>query len=155
MTIKIPIRFSPMPSMQKSGCKDSLIFLEKNTCLSYSFTRTYSACKSKSVKFHDKTHQKINEPSITHPDLQLKMGCRIFRCHRCLQISNKLFAQAIHNNQVLHKTQFRGTNYHTTLKHTNIHSLMYVICPKCKSHRLKKKKRVDALVLIHSNKMPS
>ncbi len=98
--------------------------------------------QSNSIKFHYKTHQKINNLSITHPDLQLKMEYRIFRCHRCLQISDKLFVQAIHNNQVLHKTQFRCTNCHTTLKHTNIHSLKYVICPKCKSHRFKKQKEL-------------
>ena len=92
------------------------------------------------AKLHYKTHQKIVKLSKQLPDLELKMEYRIYRCHRCLQISSKLFVQAINNGKVLHKTHFRCATCQTMLRHTNIRSLKYATCPKCKSKRFKKLK---------------
>lgn len=98
--------------------------------------------KTKPVAFHYKTERKLKELMKKYPDIQLKMEYRIFRCHYCLQIFDKLFVQFVSDDKILHETHFRCMNCHTTLKHTNIHSLKYAICPKCKSPNFKKEKEL-------------
>ncbi|MGQ8336610.1 hypothetical protein ACUNWD_08675 [Sunxiuqinia sp. A32] len=94
------------------------------------------------VKLHYKTQEKIINLSKTHNDLHLKMEFRIYRCKNCLQVSDRLYVEVIQNDKVLHKTQFKCSQCQLRLKHTNIHSLKYVICPKCKGNRFLKNKEL-------------
>jgi DNA-directed RNA polymerase subunit RPC12/RpoP len=74
--------------------------------------------------------------------LQIKTEYKIYRCHKCLQISDKLFVQVSADGKVLHETKFKCANCNTNLKHTNIHRLKFAICPKCKSNRFEKMKEL-------------
>ncbi len=98
--------------------------------------------QSSQLKLHYKTHQKILQLNKTHKNLHLKMEYRIFRCRKCLQVSDRLFVQVMQEDKVLHKTRFKCSSCKITLTHTNIHSLKYAICPKCKSNRFKKSKEL-------------
>ena len=91
---------------------------------------------------HYKTRQKIVELAQKHDDLHVKMEFKIYRCHQCLQLSDKLFIQVENGTQVLHKTRFKCANCKITLRHTNIHRVKFAICPKCKSNRFQKSKEL-------------
>ncbi len=98
--------------------------------------------KSGRVKLHYKTHKKILDLNKQHNNLHLKMEYRIHRCHQCLQVSDRLNVEVLHGEKILHKTRFKCAACKITLTHTNIHSLKYAICPKCKSKKFKKSKEL-------------
>jgi len=99
-----------------------------------------SHLQSKQVKMHYRTLEKINQLHKRYTDLQLNIEFRIYRCKQCLQVSNKLFIQAIKDNTILHQTHFKCAQCKLRLKHTNIHSLKYASCPKCQGKRFTKNK---------------
>ena len=98
--------------------------------------------KSPLIKLHHMTRKKIIELSKTNKNLHIKTEYRIFRCHNCSQISDKLVVQVFSDDQLLHETKFRCATCQTGLKHTKIHSLKYAICPKCKSNKFRKEKEL-------------
>jgi DNA-directed RNA polymerase subunit RPC12/RpoP len=103
-----------------------------------------SVLDSKQINLHYKTRNKITALAKQGQQLQIKTEYKIYRCHKCLQISDKLVVQVLADGQILHETQFKCANCNSKLKHTNIHRLKFAICPKCKSKRFEKTK---ALVL--------
>ena len=102
----------------------------------------HSILDSNQIHLHYKTRQKIIQLAKTHKQLQIQTEYKIYRCHQCLQISDKLFVQISHDDKVLHRTKFKCANCNSTLKHTNIHRLKFAICPKCKSKRFEKTKEL-------------
>ena len=101
-----------------------------------------SYLKKKKSMLHYKTHQKLIELKELYENLHLKMEYQIYRCKSCLQVSDRLFAQIMQGDKILHKTRFKCPSCKIRLKHTNIHSLKYASCPKCKSKRFKKSKEL-------------
>ena len=94
------------------------------------------------LKLHYKTNKKVIVLSKQHSDLQLRMEYQIYRCKTCLQVSDRLFVQVMDGDKTLHKTKFRCPSCHVRLKHTNIHSLKYATCPRCKSYKFSKSKEL-------------
>ena len=94
------------------------------------------------IRLHYKTREKIIELSKIHKNLHIETEYQIFRCRHCFQISDKLVVQVFLEDKLLHKTQFKCANCQSGLKHTNIHSLKYAICPKCKSNKFRKGKEL-------------
>lgn len=101
-----------------------------------------SVLDSTQIKLHYKTRQKIVQLEKGHKQLQIKTEYKIYRCHRCFQISDKLFVQVTQDDEVLHETKFKCAHCNITLKHTNIHRLKFAICPKCKSRQFEKSKEL-------------
>lgn len=99
-----------------------------------------SVMNSNQIKLHYKTRQKIKALAQSHEQLQLKTEYKIYRCHRCLQLSDKLVVAVWNGDHLLHQTQFKCANCNTRLKHTNIHRVKFAICPKCKSKLFEKSK---------------
>jgi len=97
---------------------------------------------SNSRLVHYKTRRKIAKLTEKYQHLHVKMEYKIYRCHQCLQLSDKLFIQVERDGLVLHQTHFRCSNCGITLKHTNIHRVKFAICPKCKSKRFEKSKEL-------------
>ena len=97
---------------------------------------------NKKFKLHYKTHQKVVSLNASHPNLQLRMEYQIYRCKSCLQVSDRLFVQVKLGEKILHQTRFQCPSCKTKLKHTNIHSLKYATCPRCKSYKFKKSKEL-------------
>lgn len=98
--------------------------------------------KSNHDQLHYKTRQKIVELVKKHGELHVVMEYKIYRCHQCLQLSDKLYIRVEKDSQVLHKTRFKCASCRITLKHTNIHRVKFAICPKCKSNRFEKSKEL-------------
>lgn len=98
--------------------------------------------QSSQVKLHYKTHLKILQLNEKYQNLYLKMEYRIYRCRKCLQVSDRLFVHVMYEDIVLHKTHFRCSSCKITVKPTNIHRLKFAICPKCKSKRFEKSKEL-------------
>ena len=101
-----------------------------------------SILHSSQIKLHYKTQRKISELNQQYNHLRLKTEYKIYRCRQCLQISDKLFVQVFHDDELLHETQFKCANCNIKLKHTNIHRLKFAICPKCKSKQFEKVKEL-------------
>jgi Zn finger protein HypA/HybF involved in hydrogenase expression len=104
---------------------------------------TVAEClKSPLIKLHYKTRKKIIELSKIHKNLHIETEYRIFRCRNCFLLSDKLVVQVFLEDRLLHETKFKCANCQTGLKHTNLHSLKYAICPKCKSNKFRKEKEL-------------
>lgn len=101
-----------------------------------------SVLASTQINLHYKTRKKNNELIKTGEPLQIKTEYKIYRCHKCLQISDKLFVQVLSGTEVLHETRFKCAGCNIRLKHTNIHSLKFAICPRCKSKQFEKTKEL-------------
>lgn len=95
-----------------------------------------------SVKLHYKTLLKIKQLSRKKKELHLRIEYQVHRCRICNKISDRLFVQLTDDGRVLHETKFKCAQCNVRLKHTNIHRLKYVVCPKCKSRGFKKEKEL-------------
>ena len=102
----------------------------------------HAVLHSNQINLHYKTRQKIEELAKLHDQLEIKLEYKIYRCKKCLQISDKLYIQVLLDEKILHETHFKCANCNIRLKHTNIHRLKFAICPKCKSNRFEKSKEL-------------
>ena len=101
-----------------------------------------SILQSTQVPLHYKTRHKITQLLQGSKNIRIVTEYRIYRCLKCLQISDKLYVRVTLDEKVLHETKFRCANCNIGLKHTNIHRLKFAICPKCKSRKFEKSKEL-------------
>ena len=88
--------------------------------------------KQRTILFHYKVHNLLKQLDKKFKDLFIKSGFQVYKCPSCKLLFDKVEVVVYHEDEIIHKSDFRCTTCRTRLKLTNIHRLKKAICPKCR-----------------------
>jgi hypothetical protein len=86
--------------------------------------------KQSTKLFHYKTHNVLKKLAEQNNDLYLKAGFQVYKCPKCRILTDKTEVVVYHDEQVIHRSEFRCSACRSRLKLTNIHRLKNRHLPK-------------------------